>query len=230
VGSTRINARRERSLALTSRSGLRVKVIACALLGSMTALAGAFWMIQDRPTARALQPGGISLLPMAASTVPVSREPAVASIAPLAKGRWTTIVIHHSGSMAGTPASIEAHQRAQGQSSLGYHFIIGNGNGLDDGEVFVAPRWLQQLPGTHVAGERSAAWNLESIGVCLVGDGRKRRFTDQQMAQLIRLVSSLCAELKIPKDRVLLHSDLTRIDDPGRFFPKSEFVEQLRGR
>ncbi len=230
MGSARKTKRRERSLAVSATGGRRFKVVWCALLGSMTALAGAFWMIQDQPATRLGTGAGISLLPMASSTMPVNREPAVATRVPVKAGQWTSIVIHHSATMAGTPSTIEAAHKAQGLAGLGFHFVIGNGNGLDDGELFVSPRWLQQLPGAHVAGERSAEWNRESIGICLVGDGRKRRFTDQQLAQLVRLVSSLSEELKIPKTRILLHSDLARVDDPGRFFPKSEFAEQLRGR
>jgi N-acetylmuramoyl-L-alanine amidase len=169
------------------------------------------------------------MLPMAAAVAAESHSKA-ALRAPLRRGEWTSIIIHHSGSMAGSPASIDAQHRSIGLTGLGYHFVIGNGNGLDDGELFIGPRWLDQQAGAHAAGDRADEWNRTSIGICLVGDGRRRDFTNRQLAELVPLVADLCRELGIPKDRVFLHRDIARSEDPGRYFPEAAFREQLAGR
>ena len=83
--------------------------------------------------------------------------------------RWTSIVIHHTGSPAGDPETIERQHVSNGYASLGYHFVIGNGHGFGDGAVFVGPRWNRQEPGAHVAGANGARLNEHAIGICLVG-------------------------------------------------------------
>jgi N-acetylmuramoyl-L-alanine amidase len=145
----------------------------------------------------------------------------------LDRGRWKSIVIHASGSPVGNPASISAGQKAMHLSGLGYQFVIGNGRGMDDGELHVGYRWLDQLSGAHAAGPQADWYNDHSIGICLVGNGDRQPFTDAQVRRLVRLVQTLARELDIPQDRILLHSDLVRADDPGRFFPAAAFREQL---
>ena len=66
-------------------------------------------------------------------------------------------MIHQSGSAYGKPSTIEAEHVAQNLRGLGHHFVIGNGSGMDDGEVHVGYRWLDQLPGAHAAGTEAAA-------------------------------------------------------------------------
>ncbi len=76
--------------------------------------------------------------------------------APLDRDRWTGIVIHHLGAPAGDAESIHRQHVGFGYQGLGYHFLIGNGNGLGDGVVHVGYRWNQQLPGAHTVGPQSA--------------------------------------------------------------------------
>lgn len=204
----------------------RHRVVLASLLVACSALVGMLSLIQRHDTSPSR---GFSMLPMAAAVEP-ARQASVSLRSPLARGQWSSIVLHHSGSIAGSPASLDAQSRSQGLKGLGYHFVIGNGNGLDDGELYIGPRWLDQVAGAHVAGERADEWNRSAVGVCLVGDGRRRDFTDRQMAELVSLVAELCRDLQIPKDRVYLHRDLTRTEDPGRRFPEAAFREQLARR
>lgn len=158
------------------------------------------------------------------------------------QGRWRAIVIHHSGAPAGDASSIERGHLSQGLAGLGYHFIIGNGQGMGDGMVHVGYRWNRQLPGAHVAvrteqqpglarvafGQADAdMFNRHSIGICLVGNGNRRGFTDRQIRELVALVRSLQAEFGIPASAVRLHSDLSGIESPGMHFPVAEFESQL---
>src|SRR5207249_11104331 len=85
---------------------------------------------------------------------------------PLDRQRWTGIVIHHLGEPAGDADSVTRKHLSYGYKGLGYHFLIGNGNGLGDGVVHVGYRWNEQLPGAHVLGPAGTAHNQHSIGIC----------------------------------------------------------------
>ena len=86
---------------------------------------------------------------------------------------WTWIVIHHTASSHGSVESIHAaHLQRRDRNGnpwrgIGYHFVIGNGNGMEDGEIEPTFRWRQQLPGAH-AGEDEH--NQHGIGIALVGN------------------------------------------------------------
>lgn len=158
----------------------------------------------------------------------------------LAQGQWNAIVIHHSATLAGDATTLERQHLSSGLSGLGYHFVIGNGQGLGDGSVQVGYRWNRQLPGAHVAaglpigasrGVRATAlsaqdadsFNRHSIGICLIGNGNRREFTQRQMRELVAVVRQLQEQLGIPGANVFLHSDLARIDSPGHYFPAAQF-------
>lgn len=193
-------------------------------MAAMTTVGGLFWVLQGGPAPRL---DGLALTPMVAAAGPSSIEAVFKTRTPIANKRWQAIVIHHSGSLYGSPATIEAQQRAMNITGLGYHFVIGNGSGMEDGEVHVGYRWLDQLPGAHVAGSKGDWYNHNAIGICVVGDGRRHQFTEQQMRRLVQLVSALAEQLQIPQDHIYLHNELTQADDPGPMFPEAAFREQL---
>lgn len=153
--------------------------------------------------------------------------------------RWDSIVIHHSGTPAGDAASIARMHDEQGIAGLGYHFVIGNGQGMADGWIEIGPRWNRQLPGAHVAarpvqGDVQRAGlstadhlNRHAIGICLVGNGDRRPFTDHQIAELAALVRKLQQQFRIPADRVFLHSDVAPVSSPGSHFPLAAFESQI---
>ncbi len=160
---------------------------------------------------------------------PGSMERVLATREPLNRGRWLSIMVHHSGAAFGTPETLDREHRAIGLRSLGHHFVIGNGNGMGDGEVHAGLRWLDQQPGAHAAGESErAAWaNQHAISICLVGDGNRRGFTEAQIQRLLELVSLLARELDISADQILLHSDESDVADPGVRFPAAAFREMV---
>lgn len=176
--------------------------------------------------------GGLREIPLAATLT----DDGISGAAPkeLDTARWKAIVIHHSGSPGGSPESIDRLHRSWGFAGLGYHFVIGNGLDFGDGAVFVGSRWTNQEPGAHVAKRAAGAtpdadwFNEHSIGVCLVGNGDRRSFTEAQIQQLEALVLELQRELNIPDSQVYLHSDLVQVANPGRFFPVAAFESALR--
>jgi hypothetical protein len=203
---------------------MRSRVVWGSFVAAMTTVGGLFWVLQGGPAPRL---DGLALTPMVAAAGPSSIEAVFKTRAPLQPNRWQAIVIHHSGSLYGTPGTIEAQHRAMNINGLGYHFVVGNGSGMEDGEVHVGYRWLDQLPGAHVAGPKGDWYNRNSVGICLVGDGRRRGFSDQQMRRLVQLVSALAEQLQVPADHIYLHSDLSSTEDPGPMFPEAAFREQL---
>ncbi len=154
----------------------------------------------------------------------VSEDPIFKGVDP----KWDGIVIHHLGDPFGTPESIHRQHLSWGYQGLGYHFVIGNGNGLGDGEVHVGYRWAGQLPGAHVVGDAGRQHNERSIGICLVGNGDNQPFTELQIRHLNRLVQRLQRELQIPRDQVVLHREVAQgVTSPGALFPVAAFQSEL---
>lgn len=203
----------------------RTIVVWSSLVAAMTCVGGLL-MVVDGGRGPGLD--GLKLPPMIApSAGPSSVEAVFSTRQSLDRERWLSIVVHHSGSPYGSPESISAAHRALNLRGLGYHFVIGNGNGLGDGEIYAGFRWMDQLPGAHAAGDRAEWYNQHSIGICLVGDGNRRGFSGAQLQRLAQLVSALSRELDIPEDRIVLHSDIASTRDPGRYFPAAAFREQV---
>ena len=120
--------------------------------------------------------------------------------APVRPGRWQYIVIHHSGVDTGTVKAMDKYHREvrHMENGLAYHFVIGNGSGMGDGEIAVGRRWTQQLDGGHLASE---AQNKVAIGICLVGNFDKHQPTAREMESLRALVEALMARCKLTPAR-----------------------------
>ena len=125
---------------------------------------------------------------------------------PTAMAKWSTIAIHHGGTPGGSAAIFDKFHREvhHWENGLGYHFVIGNGVDVPDGEVEIGNRWTSQITGAHVGGDL----NKESIGVCLVGDFSRTFPTEKQMASLHKLLRFLQARCQIPADKVLGHCEI----------------------
>lgn len=164
---------------------------------------------------------------------PAPRPGAAAALAPvlaasrglrIAPGRWTHLVVHHSGIEDGDAKSYDgAHRRRGMENGLAYHFVIGNGRDSGDGEIEVGPRWTRQIHGGHV---RSQAMNEHGIGICLVGNFEKRSPGKRQLASLYALLDHLRGD-GLPGSaaaKVTVHRwvDRSHTVCPGRRFPYSE--------
>ena len=135
---------------------------------------------------------------------------------------WMMIVLHHSATIGGSVDSIDAMHRRQKDAGgnpwlgIGYHFVVGNGRSMGDGEIRPTFRWQKQLPGAH-AGKREE--NEQGIGICLIGNFDVSPPTDKQIAATRSLVKTLAARYDIPRSRVLRHQDVGATLCPGRLFP-----------
>jgi N-acetyl-anhydromuramyl-L-alanine amidase AmpD len=132
---------------------------------------------------------------------------------------WTSIVIHHTATDRGDVASIHETHLAKKWLGIGYHFVIGNGNGMPDGAIEPTFRWREQIQGAHAGDEE---YNEHGIGVCLIGNFEENPPTARQLAAVKRLVAVLKREYKVPADRVIGHSEVKATACPGRLFPLAE--------
>ena len=202
----------------------RSQIVMASLVGSMTLVGGLLWVLDGAPKPDA---AALRIPALVASSGPRSLEAIFETDQPIQPGRWHGIVIHHSGSPHGSATTIDADHRAMGLSGLGYHFVIGNGNGAGDGELHVGSRWLEQGFGAHTAGDQGDWYNRNTIGICLVGDGDRRGFTPAQIQRLVALVSELQRRMDLPASSVKLHRELARTSSPGVHFPVGTVREQL---
>jgi len=152
---------------------------------------------------------------------------------PTAESRkWSSIVLHHSATVTGDVASIDAVHRTQKDRSgnpwlgIGYHFVIGNGQKMADGEIQPTFRWLRQLAGAH-AGTRTH--NDFGIGICLIGNFEETAPTARQLVAVRDLLKTLTQRYAIPREQVVGHRDVQATACPGRLFPWEQVMADLRG-
>ena len=91
------------------------------------------------------------------------------------------IIFHHSLSNFGNVDIIRNWHHDRGFSDIGYHFVI-----LPDGKLEIG-RELKYV-GAHASGK-----NIDSIGVCLIGDFRKDKPKDYQFTTSKYLYNFLCS-------------------------------------
>lgn len=202
----------------------RTQTVWIAFVGSMTIFGGLF--VLTGPTS--------SINPLMASAAARSFEPEGRQALEAPRREWMNIIVHHSGLHFDDHVQIDRRHRDSGLNGSGFHFVIGNGLGrLADGAIVATARWFSQSPGAHVAitddedAERIDQLNYESIGISLIGDGNDRAPTAAQMRAIETLVLQLQRDFKIDDARVKLHSDVSDVSSPGRFFPRSEFTQFL---
>lgn len=128
---------------------------------------------------------------------------------------WKYIVIHHSATEAGSVRAFHKFHTQQGYGGIAYHFVIGNGNGIKDGEVKETFRWEQKISGTHVS-VNSWDHNVFGIGVCLVGNLEKKPPTKAQMVALKKLTTRLKTTYGIESKNIFGHKHVKYDDASGK--------------
>jgi hypothetical protein len=163
-----------------------------------------------------------NLDPLSPSLPTLSINPWKPSVTPR---KWQSIVIHHTATSRGSVESIhEAHLKRKDKSGnpwlgIGYHFVIGNGNGMVDGSIEPTFRWRGQLHGAHAGGGEH---NNFGIGIALVGNFEEGPPSPRQLASVKRLVAALKTEYAIQSDHVVAHNDIKATACPGKYFPMDE--------
>lgn len=141
---------------------------------------------------------------------------------------WQYIVLHHSASASGSVESIHReHQQRKDASGnpwlgIGYHFVIGNGHGMEDGMIQPTFRWTDQVHGAHSG---NALINARGIGICLIGNFEQHSPTPAQVKAIRTLVRTLASRHKISVDRIMGHGDVKATACPGKLFPLKDLRE-----
>lgn len=140
---------------------------------------------------------------------------------------WQFIVLHHSGTVSGSVESIHNDHRERKDRygnawlGIGYHFVIGNGSGMPDGEIVPTFRWKQQIHGAHSG---SSVHNSKGIGVCLIGNFQDKAPTQKQLKAVIALISELSQQHQISRSLIIGHNSVKPTACPGKNFPLHEVV------
>lgn len=144
-------------------------------------------------------------------------------------GRWRLIVVHHTATKGGSAKSIDRHHREvnKWENGLAYHFLIGNGRDMPDGEVFASRRWLEQLDGAHIKEMREHKKpNAFAIGIALVGNFEEAVATPRQLAALRGLLGFLMREYGLKATDIVGHGEaaVKYTACPGKLF----FLDEVR--
>jgi len=147
--------------------------------------------------------------------------------------RWKYIVIHHSAGNYGTIEFLQKVHRERQKNdpidAIPYHYVIGNGNGLDMGEV--ASDWRQKynIWGAHVSGNNSDR-NFQGIGICLIGNYEENNVPQKQYDSLVSLTQSLMSTYSIDIKHVSGHGHTPgeRTKCPGKNFPMQQFLSDIQ--
>ncbi len=151
--------------------------------------------------------------------------------APLRRGLWKQIVIHHSGTPMATVRGMDEYHRMEChmENGLAYHFVIGNGKGIADGRIEVGKRWIDQLEGGHLG---TRAQNLVSLGVCLVGHFDQHHPTPKQMDSLTTLLRALMKRCGLGPSAIKTHQQVNQryTRCPGKLFDLEALLTELRAQ
>ena len=145
---------------------------------------------------------------------------------------WDWIVIHHSATSTGSVESIHNNHRQRKDAAgnnwlgIGYHFVIGNGSGMADGEIEPTFRWKQQIHGAHSG---SAVHNADGVGICLIGDFQQKAPSKKQIESVIRLIRHLAKRHQIARESVIGHRTVRRTLCPGKYFPLQDVIRKSMG-
>ena len=167
--------------------------------------------------------GGVTLMTLdpEAATAPADRLFATEAARP-----WQVIVVHDSGSAAGSYDALDRRHSAAGREGCGYHFVINNGSGEADGSIQVGYRWRYQEPGDFFEAQagRDFSERFETIGICLIGNADDAPPTAAQQRELEWLIGELRARFGIPAERVFVD---TGSPDVSGHFPHRAFRARL---
>ncbi len=191
-------------------------VVIGALVGGMTLASGVLLVLEPGPVAPW---SGITLQSINRVSTP---EQVLFDTAgdPVA---WKAIVIHDSGTLAGSSRTLNDQHERLGRGGLGYHFVINNGSRQSDGLIEVGFRWTRQFAGDYLTGDNADWFHANAIGICLVGDVDRQRLSRAQLRELAWLVEQLQQRYDIPRDAVYV--DVGSGDDAE--FPHDWFQQQL---
>ncbi|MFT5512941.1 MAG: N-acetylmuramoyl-L-alanine amidase [Bacteroidia bacterium] len=149
--------------------------------------------------------------------------------------RWNYIVIHHSAGNYGNIEHLQnIHDQRQSKEpihAISYHYIIGNGNGMEDGKVDSDVRKKYNLWGVHLSNNNKSR-NMNGLGICIIGNLDQKAMTSNQYQSLLHLTDSLMKEYNINYEHVGFHGKISGESTkcPGQYFPYDTFRKDLKSK
>ncbi len=173
----------------------RARIVWATLLVTLTVVGGSLYAIGGQgSSSRNTAPMPLVMATSAQSFASIFNNPV-----PLRS--WDRIVVVDTGAPFASVDTLDARAKELGEpTGIGYHFVIGNGRNLTDGQIRPCPRWRSQKPASSAYG--SDLGTDGTLVICLVGDTKRSRVTDDQAESLKLLVAQLANTLKIPSSRV----------------------------
>lgn len=142
---------------------------------------------------------------------------------PVQLDRWHYVYIHQSKTPQGNAMTLGKGL----PDGVADHFIIGNGDGLTDGELQISQRWNHQ--DSAASASKTIKVDPDCISICIVGDLDRAAPTPMQLARLGQLVQALQLRCRIPASHVEWVTEPgSRQAGLGKLFPAASFREQLR--
>ena len=145
-------------------------------------------------------------------------------------GRWEKITVHHSDEVGATIFNGSFSQSAQAIRSIQRHHLDGNGWG-DIGYHFLIDARGRIFEGRELAWQGAHAGNSQknrrNIGICLLGDFNHGAPSTAACTALKGLLDDLRRVNSISLTKVLLHSDLSNTECPGKHL--AAWVKSYRG-
>lgn len=144
------------------------------------------------------------------------------------------IVIHHSASEFGNAALITKWHLDRGFFTIGYHFVILNGqishslfNSDFDGHIETGrPLDFDEFMTSVEVGAHAIGVNHTSIGICLIGN---TDFSTRQMHSLVNLLERILRSITSVKS-IIGHRDLPGVSKNCPGFDVAKFLESYQIR
>jgi N-acetylmuramoyl-L-alanine amidase len=138
------------------------------------------------------------------------------------------IILHHSATKDTGTVSWNAIRRYHINeckwTSIGYHmgveYITDPGDPKGSYEILIG-RTLDEV-GAHTTGQ-----NINSIGICFVGDFDTAPPDPEQWQAGLKLVRWLCKQFNIPKSEIHGHREYANKTCPGKMFDIEKFKGNL---
>jgi N-acetylmuramoyl-L-alanine amidase len=131
------------------------------------------------------------------------------------------ILIHCSASLFGSAIEINKWHLERGWDSIGYHFVICNGQVENNNYLSCLDGSIERGRDIDKLGAHAKGYN-SYIGICLIGC---ESFTENQFRSLKKLVKQLMVKYSIPLEKVLGHYEVSNKRCPN--FDVGEFRERL---
>ena len=188
----------------------RTMIVLTILLGAMSVASLVLLMVHNRSAVSATM-GLVSAERRAAGAeLILDTDPA------LQRSRWSGISIWLSETGQDTTATLHARHKDLGLGGLASHFVIGNGDGMPNGQIAVTQRWTKQWQGYRIQWGNTPLMEQAVVQICVIAEADQLP-SDAQMQELVWLVRQLQRHLDVGPDQVMVHNPQGLADSDWAF-------------